>query len=592
MPYPQVLSVAVYLISTGVFTAAILFALRGKSWWVKALLLGLLLACILFVAVLELPITRMPFWSRDFSLTWTMAVLALAVAVASLQPRIFTSMRKRFGKCSEASVFPLSGKESTIGSSSSQDVICTSAGIPNGRVEPTPSANRRTASQALLFLGVLGAGIVIATLYWRGAEQNLIRANTDPTRVDQGAYINYAEKILTEDYSHVGNRNRMPLYPFALSFVLDPDDSLAAKFVRTKYFSLALSIALLLAIGVLFWRLFSPLEAVTLLLATAFSLYIFKAAYVNTELLYYTLTAFMFFIMIRYLVSPSVSLAVATGTLAGIAHLAKASTPPALGIFLVVAFTWGAALILRGAKQEHIKVTTAKFLPLVANVALVAGFFLLTVFPYIKNSWYRFGSPFYNVNSTFYVWYDTWQEVQRGTKAHGDRVGWPDMPASEIPSFGKYIREHTPKDMVDRVLTGTSRTIQEAKRSYGYAKYVFLFSLALVVAVSLNRRRFRESISRYPHVIAFAAVYFLVYAMLNAWFYDFVDGNRLILAQYVPLLLTCALGIRYLLRGRTLKAFARGADSLNILYALILIVVILDIHAVVTNRILSMFGGS
>jgi hypothetical protein len=592
MSYPQALSVAVYIISAGVFTAAILFALQGKALCVKALLLGLLLACILFVAVLELPITRMPFWSRDFSLTWTMAVLALAVAVVSLRPRILASMRKRFGKCQEASVSPLYGTEFTLGASSNQEVVCTSVGISNGRVEPMPSTNRRTASRTLLFLGVLGAGVVLATLYWRGAEQNLIRANTDPTRVDQGAYINYAEKILKEDYSHVGNRNRMPLYPFVLSFVLNPEDSLAAEFVRAKYFSLALSIALLLAIGALFLRLFSPLEAVTLLLTTAFSLYIFKAAYVNTELLYYTLAAFLFFIMLRYLVKPSVGLAVATGILAGLTHLAKASAPPALGLFLVVAFTWGVALILRGAKQEHIKLTAAKFLPLAANVALVVGFFLLTVFPYIKNSWYRFGSPFYNVNSTFYVWYDTWEEVKRGTNAHGDRVGWPDMPASEIPSFGKYMREHTPKDMVDRVLTGTSRTIQEAKRSYGYAKYVFLFSLVLVVAVSLNRRRFRESLSRYPHVIAFAAVYFLMYAMLNAWFYDFVDGNRLALAQYVPLLLACALGIRYLLHERTLKAFARGADTLNILYALILIVVILDIHAVVTNRILSMFGGS
>jgi peptidoglycan/LPS O-acetylase OafA/YrhL len=200
MSYPQALSVAVYIISAGVFTAAILFSLQGKAWRVKALLLGLLLACILFVVVLELPITRMPFWSRDFSLTWTMAVLALAVAVVSLRPRIFGSMRKRFGKCPEASVSPLSGTESTMGTSSSQKVVCTSVGIPNGRVEPTPSATRRTTSQAMLFLGLLGAGVVLATLYWRGAEQNLIRANTDPTRVDQGAYINYTEKILEWSY--------------------------------------------------------------------------------------------------------------------------------------------------------------------------------------------------------------------------------------------------------------------------------------------------------------------------------------------------------------------------------------------------------
>ena len=34
-----------------------------------------------------------------------------------------------------------------------------------------------------------------------------------------------------------------------------------------------------------------------------------------------------------------------------------------------------------------------------------------------------FGQYFYNVNSTFYIWYDEWGDAIKGARAHGDRVG-------------------------------------------------------------------------------------------------------------------------------------------------------------------------
>lgn len=70
-----------------------------------------------------------------------------------------------------------------------------------------------------------------------------------------------------------------------------------------------------------------------------------------------------------------------------------------------------------------------------ACALVLLGCFLVVVFPYIRTSKERFGRYFYNVNSTFYMWYDSWDEAERGTKAHGDRDGWPNMPADQIPSF-------------------------------------------------------------------------------------------------------------------------------------------------------------
>ena len=75
-------------------------------------------------------------------------------------------------------------------------------------------------------------------------------------------------------------------------------------------------------------------------------------------------------------------------------------------------------------------------------------FFLLLASPYLYENYVNYNKQiFYNVNSTFYVWYDTWEEVENGTKLCGDRVGWPKMPEEEIPSFSKYIESHSIKKL-------------------------------------------------------------------------------------------------------------------------------------------------
>jgi hypothetical protein len=467
---------------------------------------------------------------------------------------------------------------------------------PQLRRLPGPSAPRHAgvrgpSIRATRLLVAVALGFLLITQYWRGAQENLIRVNTNPDRVDQGAYISYAEKILREDRSHVGNRNRMPLYPFLLSSIVDAEASMESQFPRAKLFSLVLSLVLLAGIALLLADLFSPLEAVALLLITVFSLYIFKAAYVQAELLYYTVTAYLFVLMLRYLTHPSMRLAIVIGMVAGIAHLTKASLLPALGVFLVVALLWGGYRLYRETRRVHTFRISPEVLPVLVGPVLVTGFFLLMVFPYVKNSWYRFGSPFYNVNSTFYVWYDTWDEVERGTRAHGDRGRWPDMPADEIPSLRKYIREHTVPEMVNRVFIGLSRTFAKAAGSYGYAKYVLAFLLGLTIAAWLNREQLAQGVRKYPQVISFLAAFFLAHILLNAWYYDFVDGNRLVLALYVPFLITCGIGIRLLMGGRTQVILGRSVSHVSLFYALLLAVFAFDLPAVLADRILRMFGG-
>ncbi|NJN85135.1 MAG: hypothetical protein HC881_00875 [Leptolyngbyaceae cyanobacterium SL_7_1] len=94
---------------------------------------------------------------------------------------------------------------------------------------------------------VLGA-IFFLSLYSYGAIEHARRVNLDVSRVDQAAYLGYAENLYDSDYNYVSGRNRMPVYPFLLSFIYQPDFSENDFFTRSKYFNIALSASLLPAI--------------------------------------------------------------------------------------------------------------------------------------------------------------------------------------------------------------------------------------------------------------------------------------------------------------------------------------------------------
>ena len=60
--------------------------------------------------------------------------------------------------------------------------------------------------------------------------------------------------------------------------------------------------------------------------------------------------------------------------------------------------------------------------------------------PYLRTNKTVFGRYFYNVNTTFYVWYDDWPQASVGTIKHGDDVGWPKMAAETAAQAGRRIR--------------------------------------------------------------------------------------------------------------------------------------------------------
>jgi hypothetical protein len=408
---------------------------------------------------------------------------------------------------------------------------------------------------------------------------------------DQGAYLDYARTLYESNYTVIGGRNRMPVYPIIQSLFYRADMDDATFFVRGKYVNLVLSMGLLAGLAFVFHRSFTTLHSLNLVLIVAFTVFIFKAGYFQAELLFYFVNFCLFLLMWRLLRRMSRPLAILAGMVAGLAHLIKASILPGLVVFLVLGgLKWG--WVTLHSRHSSGDPTPGKFAvsPLL-GVLLVGAFFLITVFPYINTSKRVFGRYFYNVNSTFYMWYDSWDEAKQGTRAHGDRDGWPDMPPEDIPSMSKYLREHTPQQIIGRFASGGSSVLNNVVNSYGYFKYIVIYSCVLIVAILGSWRRARQAMLSRPILCLFLLLYFGGYLLLYSWYAPIVEGNRLILAQFIPLMFTISCGLQSLLRSSRLKVGEHSVRTTVVCNLTVLTVVIADIYLVLTERVGTMYGG-
>jgi hypothetical protein len=424
--------------------------------------------------------------------------------------------------------------------------------------------------------------ILCVTLYLYAAQQQTTLVNTCLTCIDQSAYMAFARQAYNSHYAYSNDGARMPLYPFLQSLFLRPEMSDEGFFEQGKRVNIALSLALLAVLALVVRRYLVPLHALAFVLIAAFSVIIFKAAWFQAEVLYYFLAFFAYLLFWRLLRSPRIWLAIVAGIVAGVTQLTKAAVLPALSVFLVFALAnW---LWTRHQSRQPSQAApsgralTSAFLV----IPLVAVFFLATVFPYERENKRIFGRYFYNVNSTFYVWYDSWEQAKAGTRAHGDRVGWPQMPADEIPSLSKYVREHTPAQMLNRVVAGAVRIWLEAADAPSYLRYLLVFAGLFLAAAIWQRARLRQILARYPLVCLFPLAYFALNFLLAFWQEPIVRGNRLVLAQFLPLMFTLAVGIQTLLRSTTLR-MGRPISVLQLIDALILTILVADVYLVVTG---------
>lgn len=376
-----------------------------------------------------------------------------------------------------------------------------------------------------------GTAALLITGYLVGAIYQGFRINVDPNRTDQSAYMDYARKMAITHFAHVGDRNRMPVYPFLMSFLYSPGMSEEEFFRRGKAFNIALSLLLLTLTFLLLSKWIQPLAAAATVLVAGFTVFMFKAGYFQCELLFYFLNLVLFVLFVENLLRPTAPRAAVLGLVAGLAFLTKSSVLPAISLFLIC-LAVGEFLRRRTTGQSQAHSALRSF----GRAALFLATFFLVTSPYIRTSKRVSGLYFYNVNSTFYLWYDSWEEVERGTKAHGDRVGWPRMPAKDLPSARKYFADHTLSQISARLGNGIVTVSKVAWSSYGYLKYAAIYLLFSLLFIVQHARRTREILfrGRASAATAFVISYFACYLLLYSWYTPIADGNRLTLSLFLP----------------------------------------------------------
>lgn len=399
---------------------------------------------------------------------------------------------------------------------------------------------------------LLAALTLILAIFYLAGTLNFSAQNNKFEISDQAAYIEFAREVKRSAFQFTGSRNFMPLYPYLQAVLLDPGQDNAALFELGKQVNILVSLGLLVALFLIFRKHLRPLSAYLLTLIVAFSLYVYKAAHYQPELLFYFLFFLVFLLMGRLIQQANWKTAILLGLVAGLAHLTKASVLPALLLFT-------GAYLLMIVRARFTRNAGRRLL----NLALVLAIFLLTVLPYILESKQRYGQYFYNVNTTFYVWYDSWREAKEGTRAHGDAVGWPQIPADQIPSLQKYLGEHSAADILKRLGDGLAHQALNLWKTFSLISYPLIYLTALLILLLLGGARTGALLREHFGLIAFVLAFIGGYLLLFAWYGPIADYSdlRFTYGLYIPILFSIFLALEKLLAGDESYQISLGRAS-------------------------------
>ena len=459
--------------------------------------------------------------------------------------------------------------------------------------EKNPSLGVKKKRTRVVLLALLGLS---AVLFVWGAKQQGRLVNTDLHSTDQSAYMTFAQRMAQTNFRYTGGRNRMPLYPGLMSFFYKEGMSAESFFERGKNVGIAIGLGGLIIVFLLFSQISDPMDAFAGTVVTMFTVFAYKSPYFQAEVLFYTINLLLFYLLLSLVRKPQLLMAVFAGFVAGVGYLTKASVLPAVILAAMLVLLRGAVDLWRqyhGAETSPFNCSRSRFvLDHLCYVTVFLGCFLFVIFPYIHQSKARFGYYFYNVNSTFYMWYDSWAEVKQGTRAHSDRVGWPDMPANQIPSFNKYWKEHTVVEIVRRFTRGFRDLWNTVTRSYGYTEFLFVYSIAMALIIAKNHNVVLTRLRRtHPSVTLFVSGYFLGYTTLYAWYTPIASGNRFVLSLFLPAMLINLWALSYLqYHNLRCSYFGKEISPSNVSIT-VLLFLFAYVLTVFPHRISSMYGG-
>jgi hypothetical protein len=332
-----------------------------------------------------------------------------------------------------------------------------------------------------------------------------------------------------------------------------------------------LSILLLALLFLIFRKFFPNYHSLALLIITAFGVFLYRAGIVQAELLFYFLSFCAFVLLLRMLTTPRWWLAILTGAAVGLAYLTKASMLPLLTI-------WAVAFIAQTIWQfcACSRVRVRDFSRRAGLLLLVIGTFCVVVFPYIRTSKKLYGHYFYNVNSTFYMWCDSWPEAVAFTQIYNDPNRRRELSPDQIPSAAKYWREHSVRQIAQRLVNGVATMCTRSAKVTGYYKFVLAFAMAGAVLTWRRRAAAARFIADRAFVAIFCVLFFFAYVLLYAWYGAIVTDSRFVLALFLPLIFVGSVFVLGLANDQTFAVHARKLPATQLFAGSLVALALID----------------
>lgn len=410
---------------------------------------------------------------------------------------------------------------------------------------------RRSLSEQRI--GLIGLAIVLV-LFFVTASGHYSQVNREYWLSDQEAMLNFVRALEASGFKDLGTRDFMPGFPVLASPFVDTSMDQRGLYAEGKTFNIGLSLVLLAGVHLIARRYFDLLVSALFTGIAGLTLFIYKAPYFQPELLYYFLSFAAFVLMLQLLRRPNWLGAIGAGLLLAAAQYTKASVLPAVALFAVAMLAQGAYLLW--IKKEQLQ--TASRYAGVLLIALLA--FLLPLAPYLAESKATYGSYFYNVNSTYFLWFDSWGEAKASEQVFHYTEGVPDVPKDQLPSLQNYLRSHDAGDIAQRFAAGFANQAGNWLNTFALVSFPLVFTLALGVLIYQRWAAVKQFVTRQPVFTAFVFLYFIGYTALFAWYGPIADysDRRFTYGLYLPLLFCAFLGLRYLSQSQNRKQKKAG----------------------------------
>jgi hypothetical protein len=376
----------------------------------------------------------------------------------------------------------------------------------------------------------------LAYFYFQADLKHAEFINTSASFSDEGNYLTLIKEARRLNFRYTGDQNRMPGYVFFQALFVHPGMSDAELFEQGKRINILLSLVLLAFLFLIFLKYLSFYQATLLLLIVAFTLFIFKAPYIQAEISFYFISFLSFVLMLQMLLRPGWLLAIATGLAAGVGYLTKGTILPGVLLFAVIFGLKGMLDLTKQARfQDRAGLHQAG--KSLIQLALVLVVFVAVIFPYINQMKQRFGNYFYNVNTTIYMWYDEMEQAYAGEARYHFTEHVPlDLSADQIPSLGKYAREHTLQQAFARFKDGVISELAVIGWQFSVTNYQLAYGWIFILALLVAHKNSLRTVRKYPFLIAFVMLYFLGYFVAFAWYSPIASGRRFVYGLYIPLL--------------------------------------------------------